>query len=144
MSRKRTKNRPGKLTSVERTAHIYRAALNRLIEGRATHPDHAGRPIRITPAAVAREARRSRNPLYTTHRTILDDIVIAAGGPTIATDLADTITRLESEMSLLRAANRLLEREKRMLATENLALLHRARLAEERIASHAFSLSANC
>ena len=107
-------------------------------------PITRGAPFALLPPLSREKPDEAGNPLYTTHRTILDDIVIAAGGPTIATDLADTITRLESEMSLLRAANRLLEREKRMLATENLALLHRARLAEERIASHAFSLSANC
>jgi hypothetical protein len=37
-------------------ARAYLAALDRLIEGKATHPDHVGRPVRITPAAVARES----------------------------------------------------------------------------------------
>jgi hypothetical protein len=37
-------------------ARAYLAALDRLIEGKTTHPDHAGRPVRITHAAVAREA----------------------------------------------------------------------------------------
>lgn len=37
-------------------ARAYLAALDRLIEGEATHPDHVGRPVRITPAAVARES----------------------------------------------------------------------------------------
>jgi len=31
-----------------RTARAYLAALDRLIEGKATHPDYAGRPVRIT------------------------------------------------------------------------------------------------
>jgi len=124
---------------VDNTARAYRSALNRLIEGRATHPNLAGRPVRITPAAVAREARRSRNPLYATHRDILDEIIGAGNRPTIATNLADTIVRLEAEIATLRAAARLHESEKRMLATENLALLHRARIAEEKVASHALS-----
>ena len=34
--------------------------------------------MRITPAAVAREAGRSRNPLYTTHRAYQDEIAAAA------------------------------------------------------------------
>ncbi len=63
----------------ENTARAYRAVLNRLLEGKATHPALAGRPVRISPATVAREARRSRNPLYTTHRGIRDEIVVAAG-----------------------------------------------------------------
>ena len=61
-----------------RTARAYLAALDRLIAGKATHPDYAGRPVRITPAAVAKEARRSRNPLYTTHRALLAEIEEAA------------------------------------------------------------------
>jgi hypothetical protein len=139
MSSKRSKAPKGSITVVANAAHAYRAALNRLIEGRATHPNLAGRPVRITPAAVAREARRSRNPLYATHRDILDEINGAANGPTIAANLADTIVRLEAEMAALHATARLHESEKRMLATENLALLHRARIAEEKIASHALS-----
>lgn len=63
-----------------RTARAYLATLDRLIEGRATHPDHAGRAVRITPAAVAKEARHSRNPLYTTHRALLAEIEAAASG----------------------------------------------------------------
>jgi hypothetical protein len=63
-----------------RTARAYLAALDRLIAGKATHPDYAGRPVRITPAAVAKEARRSCNPLYTTHRALLAEIEAAVSG----------------------------------------------------------------
>ena len=122
-------------TQAENAARAYRTALNRLIEGRATHPSLAGRPVRITPAAVAREARRSRNPLYTTHRGILDEITVAAGGPSPAADLAATVARLRTENAELRAAARRHAEEKRQLASENLLLLHRARLAEERLQS---------
>ena len=62
-------------------ARSYRAALARLVRGEGRHADHAGRVVRISPASVAREAGRSRNPLYTTHRDILDEIEAAAGGP---------------------------------------------------------------
>ena len=55
-------------------ARSYRAALARLVRGEGRHADHAGRVVRISPASVAREAGRSRNPLYTTHRDILDEI----------------------------------------------------------------------
>ena len=54
-------------------ARSYRAALARLVRGEGRHADHAGRVVRISPASVAREAGRSRNPLYTTHRDILDE-----------------------------------------------------------------------
>ncbi len=139
MSSKRSETRPRPTTLVENVARAYRAALNRLIEGRATHPSHAGRAVRITPATVAREARRSRNPLYTTHRDIRDEIAAAAHGPTIATDLGETVAQLEAEIDALRATVRRYESEKRMLATENLALLHRVRTAEEKVAAHALS-----
>jgi hypothetical protein len=122
-------------TGAQRAERAYRAALERLIAGKATYPDHAGRPVRITPAAVAREAGRSRNPLYTTHRELLAEIEVATKGPTPAADLAATIARLEAEIAELRAAARQHAQEKRALATENLALLHRARAAEERVAA---------
>ena len=122
----------------ENTARAYRAALNRLVEGKATHPTLAGRPVRLTPAAVAREARRSRNPLYTTHRDILDEIAVAAGQPSAGADLAATVARLKAETAELRTAVRRHTEEKRLLASENLLLLHRVLAAEEKLqaASH--------
>jgi hypothetical protein len=116
-----------------RAAHAYLAALDRLIQGKATHPDYAGRPVRITPAAVAKEARRSRNPLYTTHRAVLAEIEAAASGPTPAADLSATVARLEASNAELRRVIRQLQIDKRNLATENLSLLHRARIAEGRV-----------
>jgi hypothetical protein len=114
-------------------ARAYRAALNRLAEGKATHPSLAGRPVGITPSTVAREARRSRNPLYTTHRDILDEIAVAVGQPSTGADLADTVARLKAENAELRAAARGHAEERRRLASENLLLLHRARVAEEKL-----------
>jgi hypothetical protein len=119
----------------ENTARAYRAALNRLVVGKATHPALAGRPVRVTPAAVAREARRSRNPLYTTHRGILDEITAAAGGPSSGIDLAAVVVQLRSDNTELRAAARRHADEKRLLASENLLLLHRAKVAEEKLQS---------
>jgi len=119
----------------KRTEGAYRAALERLLQGKATHPKYAGRPIKITPSAVAREANQSRNPLYTTHRALLSEIEAAAQRPTPATDLATTIGRLETKIAELHGDLRRLATEKQLLATENLALLQRARHAEDRLAS---------
>lgn len=116
-------------------ARSYRAALARLVRGEGRHPDHAGRAVRITPASVAREAGRSRNPLYATHRDILDEIEAAAGADTPARDLAARIAQLETELARLRAEARRHAEERRELASENLTLLHRARTAEERLAA---------
>ena len=128
----------------ENTARAYRAALNRLVEGKATHPSLAGRPVRITPAAVAREARRSRNPLYTTHRDILDEIAVAAGQPSSGADLAATVARLKVKNAELRAAVRRHAEEKRLLASENLLLLHRALAAEEKLQSMSHAAAGSC
>ena len=113
----------------------YRAALARLVRGEGRHPDHAGQIVRITPASVAREAGRSRNPLYTTHRAILEEIEVASGGATPASDLADRVLQLESDLARLRAEARTHAAEKRDLASENPTLLHRARTAEARLAA---------
>lgn len=120
-------------TQARNSERAYRAALSRLVEGRATHPSLAGRPARITPTTVAREARRSRNPLYTTHRAILDEIAIAAGGPSSGADLAAAVRQLQAVNAELRADARRHAEEKRLLASENLLLLHRARAAEEKL-----------
>jgi hypothetical protein len=116
-------------------ARSYRAALARLVRGEGRHADHAGRVVRITPASVAREAGRSRNPLYATHRDILDEIEAAAGAETPARDLAARVNELEAELTRLRAEARRHAEEQRELASENLTLLHRARTAEARLAA---------
>jgi hypothetical protein len=122
-------------TLIKRTERAYRAALERLVQGKATHPEYAGRPVKITPGAVAREAGLSRNPLYTTHRALLSEIEAATQRPTPAADLATTIARLEAKIAELHGDVRRLATEKQLLATENLALLRRARQAEDRLAS---------
>ena len=91
--------------------------------------------MRITPAVVAREARRSRNPLYTTHRDILGEIALAAGQPSLGADLAAAVARLRAENAELRTAVRRHMEEKRLLASENLLLLHRALTTEEKLQS---------
>ena len=97
--------------------------------GEARHARYAGRAVRITPAAVAREAGRSRNPLYTTHREILEEITQAAITPGPGVDMAARIRELESIVAQLRDKARKHTEEKRALASENLNLLHRARTA---------------
>lgn len=116
-------------------ARSYRAALARLARGEGRHPDHAGRVVRITPASVAREAGRSRNPLYATHRDILDEIEAATGSCAPARDLVTRIATLKTELTYLRVEARRHAEERRELASENLTLLHRARSAEDRLAA---------
>ncbi len=118
----------------DRMADRYRAALQRLRAGTARHPRHAGKSVKISAAAVAREAELSRNPLYTTHREILNEITASLDRPTPSHDLSSRFTSLTAELRTLKQAARDNAREKQALATENLSLLHRARAAEDRIA----------
>jgi len=114
-------------------ARRYRAALTRLTEGRGRHPLHSGKSVRITPAAVAREAGMSRNPLYATHRDILEEIIAAAEAPAPAKDLSEALAAARLEKRDMRTSAQLHRKEKRALATENLTLLARARSAEDTI-----------
>ncbi len=116
-------------------ARSYRAALARLARGEGRHPDHAGRIVRITPASVAREAGRSRNPLYTTHRDVLDEIEAASASSIPVRDLAARLVDLEGQLARLRAEARRHGEERRELASENLTLLHRAQTAEAKLAA---------
>ena len=135
VSRPRRRTSVSASTLTKRIERTYRAALERLVEGKATHPKYAGRPTKITPSTVAREAGLSRNPLYTTHRALLSEIEAAAQRPTPAADLAATIGRLEAKIAELHGDVRRLATEKQLLATENLALLQPAQQAEDRLAS---------
>jgi len=116
----------------EAAARSYRAALARLVRGEGRRPAGRGR---ITPAAVAREAGRSRNPLYTTHRDILDEITAAAAAPGSGKDLTGRVAELEAIIVELREGARRHAEERRALASENLNLLHRVRAAEDRLAA---------
>jgi hypothetical protein len=116
----------------EAAARSYRAALARLVRGEGRRPAGRGR---ITPAAVAREAGRSRNPLYTTHRDILDEITAAAAASGPGKDLTGRVAELEAIIVELREGARRHAEERRALASENLNLLHRVRAAEDRLAA---------
>jgi hypothetical protein len=85
---------------------------------------------------VAREARRSRNPLYTTHRNILAEIETSKQLPGTTADLGARIEQLEHANAQLRRELRKLRLEQQALATENLSLFQRAQVAEARLAMH--------
>lgn len=119
--------------SASSAARAYRAALARLVRGEGRHPDHQGRTVRISPASVAREAGRSRNPLYKTHRDILDEIQAALQTPSPSKDLAAKIEKMTVEIAQLRSQARQNTADKQKLATENLTLFLRAKTAEDKL-----------
>jgi glutamate 5-kinase len=108
-----------------------RAALDRLIQGRGRQSAHGGLVTRITPASVAREARCSRNTIYSTHRSILEAIRATNVSSTPAADLPAEIVELHRTIHDLRTKTRALRRDKQRLASENLLLLQRVLAAKQ-------------
>ena|SRR5579859_8289452 len=107
-----------------------RAALDRLIQG-CGRQSALGRVVtRITPTSVAREARCSRNTIYSTHRSILEAIRATNVFSTPAADLAAEIVDLHRTIRDLRTETRALRRDKLRLASENLLLLQRVLAAK--------------
>jgi isopenicillin N synthase-like dioxygenase len=127
-SRRRTKKRATQYDAVyEKTERDFREALDRLKRGMPTHPLLLKKRVRISPATVALEARRSRNALYTGHRHLLAEID-AAGTKSASTKRqapkpADVISDLRDEV-------RALARQLRDAASEKMSLLARALTAE--------------
>jgi len=62
-------------------------------------------------------------------------IIVEEAVPGSAQDLAARVAELEAELARLRADARRHAEEKRMLASETLPLVHRARTAEDRLAA---------
>ena len=64
---------------IDETRQAYLDALYRLKNGNPTHKDLIGKEIKINATTIALESGKSRNPLYHTHKDILEminDVVI--------------------------------------------------------------------
>jgi hypothetical protein len=120
---------PSVTTSGQVEQHLL-AALDRLIEGRGRQSAHGRSVTRITPASVAREAKCSRNTIYSTHRSILEAIRDANVRSTPAADLTAEIADLRRTIHDLRIETRALRQDKQRLASENLLLLQRVLAAK--------------
>ena len=59
---------------IDDTRQAYLDALTRLKNGVPNHPELNGREFKINATTIALEAGKSRNPLYHTHKDILDMI----------------------------------------------------------------------
>lgn len=59
---------------IDETRQAYLDALERLKKGKPTHKDLVGKEIKINATTIALESGKSRNPLYHTHKDILDMI----------------------------------------------------------------------
>lgn len=64
---------------IDETRQAYLDALERLKNGKPTHKDLVGKEIKINATTIALESGKSRNPLYHTHKDILEminDVVV--------------------------------------------------------------------
>lgn len=59
---------------IDDTRIAYIDALERLKNGTQTHPELKGKKIKINASTIAKESGKSRNPLYHTHKDILEMI----------------------------------------------------------------------
>ena len=93
-------------------AALYRSALLRLVDGRPNAKQFAVKQPAINAKNVAIEAGLSRNPLYSTHTDILEEIRTASQAkvkkrraPRQAEDLAKQIQALKNELAIVRSEN---------------------------------------
>lgn len=92
------------------------AAIDRLLDGTATHPRHVGIAVRITKEAVAREARRSPATLYR-----FPDLVERIGQIVLTQDQRVARPSEQRRKALLEKIAEL-ERRNELLLAENLHL----------------------
>lgn len=124
-------SRLNQLSPYERRTYATRdrlhAALQRLIDKRPVHPSLQDRNYRLTVATLAREARVSRNAIYTNHRVIIE--ALRAEAPSRAARATQDELGQRAMIETLKAAER-------RLITENAALLKRALDAEAEADRH--------
>lgn len=106
------------------TDRKLRAALERLIEQRPSHPALQN-GYRLEVATLAREAGVGRNAIYTNHRSVIDALKLAA-----ARSHPKAAESIEEKVIELRAVIREMQVNERKLLTHNAALLQRATSAE--------------
>jgi len=111
---------------LRKTEQHLRAALERLVTMKPNHPSLRGGTYRLTVAALAREARVSRNTIYAHHRSIIEELDRAAQRDSTS-DRPDH----DQMTSKLRQQIEQLQRQRQSLATENAVLLKRAMDAEQ-------------
>lgn len=62
------------MIQIDETRQAYIDSLERLKNGNPTHTELQGKDYKINAKTIALEAKKSRNPLYHTHKDILDMI----------------------------------------------------------------------
>lgn len=100
---------------IDDTRQAYLEALDRLKKGQPIHKELIGKSIKINATTIALEAGKSRNPLYHTHKDILDMIV--------DTKKSAVVKKEVSENDKLKERIKYLEEENKRLLNVNATLL---------------------
>ena len=108
---------------IDDTRQSYLDALDRLKSGNPTHKNLIGKEIKINATTIALEAGKSRNPLYHTHKNVLDMIVLVKEDNKVQKKELEE----KSEISLLQEKCRMLEEENRKLLNVNAILLFQSK-----------------
>lgn len=104
---------------IDDTRQAYLDALNRLKNGTPTHKDLIGKEIKINATTIALESGKSRNPLYHTHKDILEMINnIVTEDKKLSIKVKET-----SEIEILKEKIKQLEEENKKLMNVNATLL---------------------
>ncbi len=111
---------------MQATAERLREALARLIGDSGARS--ASATARLTVAALAREAGVGRNAIYANHRDILDDLARARQRQHVPVNGFTAEDKIAEQRRLMDD----LQRQLRLLVTENAGLLRRAAEAERR------------
>lgn len=101
------------------TRQAYLDALQRLQQGKTNHPELKDKQYKINASTIAMEAGKSRNPLYHTHKDILEMIQVCK---IEVTEKKDT-----SENEKLKVKIKQLEEENKKLLSINATLLFNKR-----------------
>lgn len=106
---------------IDDTKQAYLDALSRLQSGTPKHQDLKGKPFKINASTIALEAEKSRNPLYNTHKDILDIIKKNKH----QSSETETKEKELSEVEALKKRIKELEEQNKKLINVNAGLLYR-------------------
>ncbi len=107
---------------IDETRQAYLDALERLKNGKPTHKDLVGKEIKINATTIALESGRSRNPLYHTHKDILEMI----NDVVVEDKKEERKIKESSEIDILKQKIKDLEEQNRKLMSVNATLMFKS------------------
>lgn len=111
---------------IDETRQAYLDALERLKNGKPTHKDLIGKEIKINATTIALESGKSRNPLYHTHKDILEMI----NDVVVEDKKEERKIKESSEVEILKQKVKYLEEQNKKLMSVNATLLFNKNLTK--------------